>query len=238
MILIGQYDSPFVRRVAIAMRLYGMPFEHRPWSVFGDADKIAARIEWAEKLDALAPAALIIEAIIEEAGAKKALFSDLERAAPDAVLATNTSSLSVTALAAGLQRPARFLGLHPRLSHRGLAALRTKSLVHAFSDVPVRLLAQSFARGLKARPVKAWAGASRQAQAQLKERPHESQALSGRPIVTPLQGWYILSTLFLGLCSRTRFTPGCNIPGFQPEAPGSSHLSFFIPPRTAKNQSV
>src|SRR5213078_2293544 len=41
MILIGQYDSPFVRRVAIAMRLYGMPFEHRPWSTFGDADKIA-----------------------------------------------------------------------------------------------------------------------------------------------------------------------------------------------------
>ena len=41
MILIGQYDSPFVRRVAIAMRLYGMEFEHRPWSVFGDAEKIA-----------------------------------------------------------------------------------------------------------------------------------------------------------------------------------------------------
>ena len=41
MILIGQYDSPFVRRVAIAMRLYGMQFEHRPWSVFGDAEKIA-----------------------------------------------------------------------------------------------------------------------------------------------------------------------------------------------------
>lgn len=41
MILIGQYDSPFVRRVAIAMRLYGMPFEHRPWSVFGDGEKIA-----------------------------------------------------------------------------------------------------------------------------------------------------------------------------------------------------
>ena len=40
MILIGQYDSPFVRRVAIALRLYGLPFEHRPWSVFGDAEKI------------------------------------------------------------------------------------------------------------------------------------------------------------------------------------------------------
>ena len=41
MILIGQYDSPFVRRVAIALRLYALPFEHQPWSTFGDADKIA-----------------------------------------------------------------------------------------------------------------------------------------------------------------------------------------------------
>ena len=41
MILIGQYDSPFVRRVAIALRLYELPFEHRPWSTFGDGEKIA-----------------------------------------------------------------------------------------------------------------------------------------------------------------------------------------------------
>jgi len=40
MILIGQYDSPFVRRVGIALTLYRLPFEHRPWSTFGDADKI------------------------------------------------------------------------------------------------------------------------------------------------------------------------------------------------------
>lgn len=40
MILIGQYDSPFVRRVGIALTLYGMTFEHRPWSIFADADKI------------------------------------------------------------------------------------------------------------------------------------------------------------------------------------------------------
>lgn len=40
MILIGQYDSPFVRRAGIALTLYGLPFEHRPWSTFGDADKI------------------------------------------------------------------------------------------------------------------------------------------------------------------------------------------------------
>src|SRR3954463_15651079 len=40
MILIGQYDSPFVRRVGIALTLYGMAFKHRPWSVFGDTEKI------------------------------------------------------------------------------------------------------------------------------------------------------------------------------------------------------
>lgn len=42
MILIGQFDSPFARRVGITMRLYGIPFEHKPWSVFGDAEKIRA----------------------------------------------------------------------------------------------------------------------------------------------------------------------------------------------------
>ena len=41
MILIGQYDSPFVRRVGIAMRLYDLAFEHQAWSTFGEGEKIA-----------------------------------------------------------------------------------------------------------------------------------------------------------------------------------------------------
>src|ERR1700730_9801806 len=41
MLLIGQYDSPFVRRAAIALRLYELPFEHQPWSTFGEGDQIA-----------------------------------------------------------------------------------------------------------------------------------------------------------------------------------------------------
>lgn len=40
--LIGQYDSPFVRRVGIALTLYGMEFEHLPFSSFGDGDKFRA----------------------------------------------------------------------------------------------------------------------------------------------------------------------------------------------------
>lgn len=40
MILIGQFDSPFVRRVGIALEIYGLAFDHKPWSAFGDADKI------------------------------------------------------------------------------------------------------------------------------------------------------------------------------------------------------
>ena len=42
MILIGQYDSSYVRRVGIALRLYDLPFEHRPWSVFGEGEKVQA----------------------------------------------------------------------------------------------------------------------------------------------------------------------------------------------------
>jgi glutathione S-transferase len=41
MILIGQYDSPFVRRVAIALKRYRIDYQHWPWSVWADADRIA-----------------------------------------------------------------------------------------------------------------------------------------------------------------------------------------------------
>lgn len=41
-ILIGQYDSPFVQRVAVALNILGLSYEHRPWSAFSDADRLAA----------------------------------------------------------------------------------------------------------------------------------------------------------------------------------------------------
>ncbi|MFF0552211.1 3-hydroxyacyl-CoA dehydrogenase [Streptomyces sp. NPDC004311] len=78
-----------------------------------DAEDAVGRISAAGALADLAPAALVIEAVVENVAVKQALFTALEEVvAPDALLATNTSSLSVTELAAGLAHPGRFLGLH------------------------------------------------------------------------------------------------------------------------------
>ena len=64
-------------------------------------------------LDQVKPAGLIIEAIVEDLAVKRDLFGKLEAiVAPDAVLATNTSSLSVTEIAAGCAKPERVGGLH------------------------------------------------------------------------------------------------------------------------------
>jgi 3-hydroxybutyryl-CoA dehydrogenase len=67
----------------------------------------------ADALRSFAPCGLVIEAIIEDLDSKRALFRDLERViAADAVLATNTSSLSIAALAGGRSAPERVVGIH------------------------------------------------------------------------------------------------------------------------------
>ncbi len=72
-----------------------------------------ARLLEAASLQDLAECELVVEAIVEKLEVKKAVFTDLEKVlAPTAVLVTNTSSLSVTAIAAALQRPAQFAGYH------------------------------------------------------------------------------------------------------------------------------
>ena len=72
-----------------------------------------ARLLGARGLSDLADCNLVVEAIVERLDVKRGLFTELESiVAPDAVLATNTSSLSVTAIAAGLHHPHRFAGFH------------------------------------------------------------------------------------------------------------------------------
>jgi 3-hydroxybutyryl-CoA dehydrogenase len=78
-----------------------------------DAKAIAARIVPAPRLDAAAGAGLVVEAIVENVDAKRTLFRDLEAIVGEAgVLASNTSSISITALANGLKRPGRLVGMH------------------------------------------------------------------------------------------------------------------------------
>jgi 3-hydroxybutyryl-CoA dehydrogenase len=78
-------------------------------------DKVSAleRLTTTTKLQDLADCDLVIEAVVEELEAKRELFAELDRlVSPDAVLATNTSALSVTDIAEATERPERVVGMH------------------------------------------------------------------------------------------------------------------------------
>jgi glutathione S-transferase len=101
LILIGQYDSPFVRRVAVALNLYGVPYEHRPWSTFADADRVAAfnplrrvPVLVLDDGESLVESAAILDYLDERAGATGALIPPR---GPE-----RRAALKVCALAAGL----------------------------------------------------------------------------------------------------------------------------------------
>ena len=78
-----------------------------------DRKKALALIKPAEKYDALAACDLVIETAIEKEDAKRKIFSDLcASLKPEAIIATNTSSISITRLASSTDRPERFIGIH------------------------------------------------------------------------------------------------------------------------------
>ena len=115
MILIGQFDSPFVRRVAIALELYGFAYEHRPWSTFGDAARIAPynplrRVPTLVLSDteSLIESAAILDYLDERAGPEKALMA---RSGPQ-----RRHALQVCALATGLNDKAVSL-VYERVLH-------------------------------------------------------------------------------------------------------------------------
>jgi glutathione S-transferase len=120
MILIGQFDSPFVRRVGIALRLYGLPFEHRPWSTFGDAEALGAfnplrRVPTLVLDDGFVviESAAILDCLDEMVGPERALLpsSGHER----------RSALKICALATGLADKAVSL-VYERALHETMSA--------------------------------------------------------------------------------------------------------------------
>ncbi|MFL5262457.1 MAG: 3-hydroxyacyl-CoA dehydrogenase family protein [Anaeromyxobacteraceae bacterium] len=79
----------------------------------GDRTALLARVKPAERLEDCGRAQLLVEAILENEGPKKELFRKADAILPpEALLASNTSSISITALAASTKRPERFIGMH------------------------------------------------------------------------------------------------------------------------------
>ncbi len=78
-----------------------------------DKEVIMGRISYSTDIEIVADADLIIEAALEELEAKKALFAELDKLCkPETIFATNTSSLSITEIAAATGRPDKVIGMH------------------------------------------------------------------------------------------------------------------------------
>jgi 3-hydroxybutyryl-CoA dehydrogenase len=77
------------------------------------SDAATKRIVGSSELAAAFPAELVVEAVVEKAEIKKKVFAELDRGCgPSAILATNTSSISITAIAASTKRPDKVIGMH------------------------------------------------------------------------------------------------------------------------------
>lgn len=84
-----------------------------PFALLPLADSTLARIQPAQQLDDMADCDLVVEAIVENLELKQQFFRGLESVVrPDCILATNTSSLSVTVIAAACESPDRVAGWH------------------------------------------------------------------------------------------------------------------------------
>jgi 3-hydroxybutyryl-CoA dehydrogenase len=120
----------------------------------GTRDETLGRVEGTTRLEDLEGADLVIEAILENLEAKKELFAALDRICPPHTLfASNTSSLTITEMAAATSRPDRFLGLHffnPVPVMKLVEVVRTI----ATGEEPYRT-AYGFVQGLGKQPVEA-----------------------------------------------------------------------------------
>ena len=100
------------KAIADIGKVYGKLVEKGKMSG-ADADGARSRLHGVAGLADVADAKLVVEAIVENLDVKRSLFADLEAiVADDAILATNTSSISVTAIAAKLRKPQRLVGMH------------------------------------------------------------------------------------------------------------------------------
>jgi 3-hydroxybutyryl-CoA dehydrogenase len=81
-------------------------------TVKGTVDEIMSRIKTSTKLEDARGAEVIIESVFEDTELKQGIFHQLEELCPGALMATNTSAIPITNIAAGMKHPDKFVGLH------------------------------------------------------------------------------------------------------------------------------
>jgi 3-hydroxybutyryl-CoA dehydrogenase len=103
-------------RLAAALKTIGANLERqvrRETITEAEAAATLARIETSTTIGAAAPVQLAVEAVSEDLALKARIFAELDEVAPaDAILASNTSSISITALAGTTRRPEQVIGMH------------------------------------------------------------------------------------------------------------------------------
>jgi 3-hydroxybutyryl-CoA dehydrogenase len=123
------------------------------WSE-SEAKAAEQRLNLAERVEMLGECQLVIEAAPEDLALKRDLFAELAQlCGPEAILATNTSSLSVTAIAAGVERPERVCGMH---FFNPPALMRLVEIVAGDDTSPETLeAATEVARAMRREPIRA-----------------------------------------------------------------------------------
>jgi len=130
-VVMRDVDDQALGRARVAIERSLAKFAEKGALTAADAEAALGRISTTTELDAAAGAQILVEAIIEEVDLKAELFAELDRRAPEgAILATNTSAIPITRIAAATQRPESVVG------------------THFFSPVPMMKLCE-LVRGLK-----------------------------------------------------------------------------------------
>ncbi len=139
------------RSEASLAKVFARLVEKGTWSQ-EQREAVQGRLRWTSDLADLAGAELVIEAVVENLEVKQALFKSVEPVvAPDALLCSNTSSLSIAAISSVLNDPSRFGGLHffnpaplmplveivPGVQTRSHWTQRLEDLMHQWNKVPV-----------------------------------------------------------------------------------------------------